>query len=144
MKLKLHTDYGLRLLIFLARVNRRATVDEVAEQFDVSREHLVKVSRSLVRFGWIKATRGRGGGVSLTVPADSIDVADVVGKLEERGQVLACVLEPESCVLEPGCRLRVKLMQAENAFYESLHGTSVADLIRRPAAHHGMAQLPNS
>ena len=144
MNLKLHTDYGLRVLIFLARVDRRATVDEMATQYDISREHLTKVSRSLVRCGWIKATRGRGGGVSLAMPASEIDVSDVIGKLEDRGHVLACVDDALACVLEPGCRLRVKIMKAENAFYDSLRGTSIADLVRRPAPHHGLASLPNN
>ncbi len=143
MNLKLHTDYGLRVLIFLARADRRATLEEMATQYDISREHLTKVSQSLVRGGWIQATRGRGGGVSLAVPAAEIDVADVIGQLEERGHPLACVDDELACVLEPGCRLRVKIMQAEDAFYDSLRGTSIADLVRRPAPHHGLASLPN-
>ena len=143
MNLKLHTDYGLRVLIFLARADRRATIEEMATQYDISKEHLTKVSRSLVRCGWLKATRGRGGGVSLAMPPSDIDVADVIGQLEDRGHVLACVDDALACVLEPGCRLRVKLMKAENAFYDSLRGTSIADLVRRPAPHHGLANLPN-
>lgn len=141
MNLKLHTDYGLRVLIFLARTERRVKLEEVAQFFDISREHLVKVGQALSKHGWVRATRGRQGGLELSQAPEAIDVADVVAALEERKGVLECVLEPSICRLEPGCRLRKRLMQAEEAFYESLRDLSLADLVRRPASHHGLSGI---
>jgi len=139
MQLKLHTDYGLRVLILLAHAKRPATTDEMAEALDVSRNHLLKVVRTLAGRGWVSTSRGRSGGVALAVDPDAIDVADVVGALEGREGVLACVAQPEVCVLEPGCRLRRKLMAAEDAFYAVLAGTTIADLVHRPAPKHGLS-----
>jgi Rrf2 family nitric oxide-sensitive transcriptional repressor len=146
MRLTLHTDYGLRVLLVLARERAldRAhplTVPALATALDVSREHLVKVVQALAAAGWVATRPGRGGGVHLAVAPDALDVADVVAHLEGRGGVLACVAEPAVCVLEPGCRLRRKLMAAEDAFYAALAGTSVADLVRRPRATDGLARL---
>lgn len=142
MNLKLQTDYGLRVLIFLAHARRQATADELAGVFDVSRNHLVKVIQALARHGWVTTTRGRGGGVTLAVEPASLDVAHVVGRLEGRNGVLECVERPQVCVLEPGCRLRRKLIVAEQAFYDALAGSTLADLVHRPAAGHGLSRLP--
>jgi len=141
MKLRLQTDYALRILITLAREPRLVRVDAVAEAFRISREHLVKVAQALSRHGWVETRAGRGGGMRLAVAAESIDVAAVVGAFEGREGVLECVAEPTVCALEPGCRLRKKLIAAEAAFYRELQGTSLADLVRTPRAGSGLARL---
>jgi Rrf2 family nitric oxide-sensitive transcriptional repressor len=141
MRLKLQTDYGLRVLIFLAHADRLATVEEIATAFGISRHHLLKVANALSRQGWIQTVRGRGGGILLKADPAILDVGDVVGRLEGRNGVLECVEAPDVCRLEPGCRLRRRLMVAERAFYDALHGTTLADLVRRPGADHGLTTL---
>lgn len=140
MQLTLHTDYGLRVLILLAHGQRAATTDEMAEALDVSKHHLVKVVQTLARHGWVRTLRGRAGGVELTVDPEMLNVGDVTAALEGKDGVLACVVSPEVCVLEPGCRLRRQLMAAEEAFYDVLRQSSLADLVRRPAPGHGLTK----
>ena len=67
MKLTRFSDIGLRVLMYLARESRSpsVTVAEVATQFDVPHNHLVKVVGMLARIGWVDAVRGRNGGISL-------------------------------------------------------------------------------
>ncbi len=142
MRLRLQTDYALRVLIYLARSDGLVRVESVAEAYDVSREHLVKVVQALARHGWVTTRAGRGGGVRLTGSAADVDVGEVVAAFEGRQGVLECVLEPETCVLEPGCRLRRKLIEAEAAFYAVLEGMTLADLVARPGPSTGLARLP--
>ncbi|MCB9896671.1 MAG: Rrf2 family transcriptional regulator [Planctomycetes bacterium] len=142
MQLTLHTDYALRVLIFLARIGRRERVEAIADAFGVSKDHLVKVVQTLARLGYVQTHSGRGGGVSLAREAASIDVAEVVGELEGRQQLLACFDDAEACLLEPGCRLRKRLMLAEKAFFDALAGLTVADLVSRPDPRHGISRLP--
>ena len=47
----MHTDYALRVLIFLAEANSRAKVAEIAGYFDISRDHVAKVTQRLARLG---------------------------------------------------------------------------------------------
>ena len=82
--------------------------------------------------------------MSLARAPSDIDVAEVVGLFEGRDGVLDCVADPAVCLLEPGCRLRRKLMAAEQAFYDSLAGTTLDELIRRPVADRGVARLPTN
>ena len=73
MQLTRYTDYTLRSLIYLGlRPNQSATVTEIAEAYDISRNHLVKVAHNLGQLGYIETTRGKSGGLTLTrEPNDS-------------------------------------------------------------------------
>ena len=141
MRLTLHTDYALRALLYLAHTGRPAPVDAIAEAFSISREHLVKVVQTLTRAGYVRTRAGRGGGVSLARDAATIRVADVVADVEGRQRVLDCVLQPQTCVLEPGCGLRRLLMQAEDAFYATLASATIADLAHPKSRKGGLHNL---
>ena len=142
MRLRLQTDYALRLLMDLAVRGSPATLAHVAADFDISREHLVKVAQRLSSLGYVRTRSGRGGGVELALPAEEIDVGEVLAGMEGREGVLDCVTNSAACVLEPGCRLRVLLMRAEDAFYETLRGTTLASLVSKPTPGRGVARLP--
>lgn len=144
MRLRLQTDYSLRVLIYLAHAGRQATVDEIADGFGISRHHVLKVVQGLARLRWVGTTRGRHGGVSLIADPEALDVGAAVAQLEGRRGVLACVEQPAVCRLEPGCRLRRRLMDAEQAFYDALGGMTLADLVRRPAPGHGLSRFPRA
>ncbi len=141
MKLRLHTDFALRVLLYLAYAHRKATVDEIASAYGISRDHLVKVVQRLATHGFVKTHPGRGGGVTLVGDAESISVQEVVEQLEGRHGVLECVETPEVCPMEPGCRLRKLLMQAEKAFYDTLGTQSLADLTGRRSQTGGLRNL---
>lgn len=52
------TDLGLRVLMYLAigQRNEPVTISEIAEQFHVSRNHLVKVVHRLGQLQWVATT----------------------------------------------------------------------------------------
>lgn len=131
MHLRLQTDYALRTLMFLAHVDRRATAEEIAGTFNVSKDHLVKVVQQLARWGYVRTHAGRGGGISLAKPAQEISLREVLERMEGPRGVLECVQLPEVCPLEPGCRLRQLLIGAEAAFYSVFDGLSIQDLVAR-------------
>lgn len=130
MKLRLQTDYALRTLIYLAAKQQRASAEEIATAFVVSKDHLTKIIQQLARLGFVKTYAGRGGGLALAMQADQISVRSVIELMEGKTRVLECVESPEVCPLEPGCTLRKLLINAEAAFYNTLDNVSVADLIK--------------
>ena len=130
MKLRLQTDYSLRALIYLGESGRKANAEEIATAFDISKDHLVKVLQQLANFGFVRTYPGRGGGVALSKDPREISVKEVVEAMEGRVRVLECIQDPSSCPMEPGCHLRKLLMNAEEAFYEALGPTTIADLYR--------------
>jgi Rrf2 family transcriptional regulator, nitric oxide-sensitive transcriptional repressor len=90
MRLTSFTDYGLRALIRLAaEPDRVFTADEIAREYGIPRNHLIKVVRDSADGGFVTTHRGGGGGFRLARPVETISIGDVVRRLEARHAVLA-------------------------------------------------------
>ena len=136
MQLTWFTDYGLRLLLYAAaHPDRRVTVAEVARAYQISRDHLMKVSQRLTQLEMIHATRGRGGGVQLAVDANTLKLGAVVRALEPDMNLVECFSPlTNTCRISPACRLKGALLQARRAFLESLDAYTLADVVGDPDA----------
>ncbi|MFT3807346.1 RrF2 family transcriptional regulator [Arenimonas sp.] len=135
MRLTVHTDYALRLLMLLAmEPAQRHTIEEVAARYAISRNHLMKVTQTLVQAGFVSSLRGRGGGLSLQrAPAD-IRLGDIVRATEDGFALVECFNDQRNhCVITPVCGLRGPLEEALQAFLKVLDSYSLADLLRSPA-----------
>ncbi|MGP9818465.1 RrF2 family transcriptional regulator [Salinarimonas sp. NSM] len=149
MKLTLHTDYALRVLMTLALIpDRIATIDELARRHRVSENHLRKVAQSLVGMGLVRGVRGRAGGLRLAVRPADVRMGAVVRALEDDPGLVACLGDaPATCVLSGACRLTGALARALDAFYAELDRLTLADLVGRgPAmrARLGLAEAEPS
>jgi Rrf2 family protein len=101
MRLTLWTDYALRTLIYVgAKGGRLATIAEIAESFDISKTHLMKVVNRLGQQGYIDTIRGKGGGIRLVRPPREIRVGAVVRETEEELAVMGCLAETGFCRIE--------------------------------------------
>jgi Rrf2 family transcriptional regulator, nitric oxide-sensitive transcriptional repressor len=85
MRLTLHTDYSLRVLIHVAVADGKLiTIRDIAESFDISKQHLMKVVSELSRKGYLDTVRGRGGGIRLRRQPRDINIGQVVRETEDR------------------------------------------------------------
>lgn len=135
MRLSLHTDYALRVLMFLAAEERQASVDEIARAYGISHNHLVKVARRLGELGLIDARRGRGGGISLAQAPDAINVGRVVRQMESLGGFVECFDAVENgCPVAGVCGLQGALALALGDFLKRLDGYVLSDLVPNKTA----------
>lgn len=135
MRLSLHTDYALRVLMFLAAEERQASVDEIARAYGVSHNHLVKVARRLADLGLIDARRGRGGGITLAQAPDTINVGKVVRQLESLGGFVECFDAAENgCPVAGVCGLQGALALALGDFLKRLDSYVLSDLVPNKSA----------
>jgi len=131
MQLTSYTDYALRVLIYLAMSpNRQATITEAAEFFNISRNHLVKVVHQLGTKGFVKTTRGKGGGLSLQRPPDMIRIGEVVRSMENHFNWVEC-FDPvhQHCRLLPSCGLKHLLARAGDTYLQVLDEATLADVL---------------
>lgn len=126
MKLKLYTDYALRVLMHLAaKPERLSSISEIARTYRISHNHLTKVVHDLRKEGFVDAVRGRSGGIRLARPPSKISVGEVVRHTEGGFDLVDC----GSCVIAPACSLTAALHRALGAFMSVLDGYSLADLV---------------
>ena len=143
LRLTVHTDYALRVLTYLAaEPERLSSVGEIAEAFEISRNHLVKVAHELGRHGYIETFRGRGGGIRLGRPSHTINVGEVVRKFEPDFDVVECFdRERNTCAIVRECSLKGPLYEAQVAFLAALDRYTIADAVRHSGLTAKLVQL---
>ena len=132
MRLTVYTDYALRLLMYLAvKDDGLATIAEVAESYDISRNHMMKVAHQLGVAGYVATVRGRSGGLKLARPAVDINLGDVVRHTEQDMALVPCFKPVDApCAIRPSCELRNALARASAAFIDVLDEYSLSDLVK--------------
>lgn len=145
MRLSLQTDYALRTLIYLAAEPGRASVAKVAEFYGISRDHVAKVVQQLARLEYIRSLRGIGGGIELRRRPEDVNVGEVVLAFEGNMHLLECVSTEQVCVIQPGCRLRGVLAEAERLQMDYLRRVRLCDIVEpgRPLVQLTLPSQPN-
>jgi Rrf2 family nitric oxide-sensitive transcriptional repressor len=126
-----HTDFALRVLIYLAdRPAQKVTTREMAAFYGVSLHHLTKVAKALTKAGWLNASRGAGGGLMLAAHTLDAKVGEIV-RFTEKMDLLEC-FDPvrNTCPIVRSCRLKPMLYRARAAFLEVLDGYTIRELAR--------------
>jgi Rrf2 family nitric oxide-sensitive transcriptional repressor len=83
MRLSKTTNYAIRILLDCAFAEPNLVkVAEISERCDITLQNTFKIVHLLSRAGFIRAVRGRHGGVRLARPASEIRIGDVVRAVE--------------------------------------------------------------
>jgi Rrf2 family nitric oxide-sensitive transcriptional repressor len=143
MRLTVYTDYALRLLMYLAvKDGGLATIGEVAERYDISRNHLMKVAHQLGVAGYLDTARGRSGGLRLARPAADINLGDVVRHTEQDMALVPCMTPVDAaCAIRPSCLLKRALDRATAAFLDVLDEYALSDLVKPRQALRDLLDL---
>lgn len=132
MQLTLYTDYSLRTLVYLGlKTDELSTISEIAKNYSISRNHLVKVVHNLSQLGFVETLRGKGGGLRLARPAAQISIGDVVRKTEPNFNLVECFDKKldDACPITAVCKLKGGLRQAYQAFMAVLDNITLEDVL---------------
>lgn len=139
MQLTQYTDYTLRVLMYLAQTpERNVTITEIANFYQISRNHLVKIIHALAKQGLLHSMRGKHGGVRLAVLPEKIQLGALIRKTENHFALVEC-LHPtasslavaSSCTLTRQCGLKSIFNQALLAFFQVLDQYTLADALTK-------------
>lgn len=128
MKISYFTDYSLRVLLYLSTKGELATVGEIAEAFNISKNHLVKVVHNLSKLGLIETTKGKHGGIRLNTPADKLRLGKLLELLEPMSLVECFDKETNQCPIIGVCELEKILYRARAAFLEQMNLVTLASM----------------
>ena len=147
MRLTKHSDYALRVLVYLASAEgRQASSEEVSAAYGISANHLVKVIGTLGKAGFLTIKRGRSGGFTLAREPEDIRIGDVVEATEPDFAFVEC-LEPgnHACALTGTCGLVPPLRAAQKAFLATLNEYTLADAVgARAPRYRKLLQISGS
>lgn len=131
VRLTVYTDYSLRTLLYLAirDSDYLATIQEIADTYNISKNHLMKVTYDLGKLGYIETIRGRGGGIRLAVNPSSITIGQVVRQTEDDFNIVECFNHEQNlCIISPACKLKHILYDAMQAYLNVLDQYTLADV----------------
>lgn len=135
MRLTRFTDYSLRVLIFLGiQQDGLSTIKQIADHYDISKNHLMKVVYELNQLGYIETVRGKNGGMRLNQEPDSINLGALVRRTENDLDLVECFSDGNQCVITSACRLKSILGEALNAFIGVLDQYTLSDLLTEQRA----------
>lgn len=131
MHITRYTDYSLRVLIYLAEQgDRLATIQEIADSYEISKNHLMKVVHQLNKKGYIETVRGKKGGMRLHMAPNEINIGVLVRETEQDLSIVECFSTKNACKIAPVCGLKGMFSQALKAFLDTLDKYTLADVIQ--------------
>jgi len=143
MQLTRYTDYGFRLLTYLALLpeEQRANISEISNTYNISRNNVNKIVHQLGKAGVIETKQGKGGGLRLKMKPEDINVGDMVLLLENSIQLADCLSPP--CIIAPACVLKGVFEEAAHSFVSALRKYTLADLLQSRKKKSDYIQLLN-
>ncbi len=106
-----------------------ANIDDIAETFHISANHLTKSVHRLGKLGYIRTVRGRRGGFRLAKQPSEIRIGEVVRQTEENWNLLECFDAGDAyCILNPMCNLKRVLGEALKAYLAVLDAYTLEDI----------------
>lgn len=132
MRLNQATDYALRAVLYLARLESGtiAEAQTIAVHEQIPMRFLLKIMRSLVQAGLVKSYRGTSGGFALARPAGEITLLDVVETVEGPLRINRCLVDPGYCNKHgaPNCPVHLALSSVQETLRLELRRHTLATL----------------
>jgi Rrf2 family cysteine metabolism transcriptional repressor len=142
MLLSTKGDYGVRALIDLAKHEGEGPVQraDIAKRRQLPESYLDHLLAQMRRDGFIRSTRGPGGGHQLARPADEIRLLDVLECLEGSLAPIQCVANPPPSG-ESLCGQSWVWQEIYDQMRERLASITVADLVEHERQHERRAAV---
>ena len=156
MRLTTYSDYALRCLIYLATQEdkeRLMNIQDIADVYDISKNHLTKIVHQLATLGYIESVRGRNGGIRLAKEPATINIGKVIRQTEADFSIVDCFTpiteegvialpksgkspeeklsikkQMELCKISPVCKLKHVFYEATHSFLSVLDQYTLADI----------------
>jgi len=124
------TDYAVRTLCAIARENGEAvSAARTVKASGVPRPVLRKILHTLARKRVLSATRGAGGGYTLTQPPHRIMLTDLMRIFQGPVRLNECMFLKKACPRVKSCMLKKKLDSIEKTVVKELKTVSIASLM---------------
>jgi Rrf2 family protein len=97
LQLNITTDYGVRVVIYLAQENKIVSSKKICTQTGIPCGYMHKIAIPLKNAGIIQEVRGSRGGFLLKTSPDNISVLTVVNAFESTMFINRCLEKDKYC-----------------------------------------------
>jgi Rrf2 family protein len=133
MRLSTRAEYGIRVLVALARAEGEGpqSLTAVARSEKLPHAYIEQLVRDLRRASLVTATRGKAGGYQLARPAADISLVEAVRALDGPLLEMPCAGADnlEACDRPQDCSVHEVFSRVHDSLEETLSATSLADVV---------------
>lgn len=129
MRLNTKTDYCIRILIYLQKNKRRVRIQEIADTYSISKNHLSVATNLLSKLGYINSTLGPNGGIEFNQDRANKPIGELISQIEQFDIVECFDPKSNTCSLAPRCKLKSMLSKATMSFLGELNKFKIKDLV---------------
>ena len=117
-------------MIHLASVHMGgiAQISDISKQWGIPESFLRNIIPLLSRSGLVASRRGNGGGVSLSKPAETITLVEIIEAVEGPMYLNKCLIGPEFCTRTRWCAVHCLWSEAQENLKQTLRRKSIAEL----------------
>jgi len=132
MKISTNSRYAIRFLAQLASEGEaKISTASIAGNEMISEKMLERIAAKLKNEGYVRSSRGLGGGYELAIPANEITVAMILKIMETPYLPLHCNKEDDVCrVGGVDCKMHKMMTQIDKAISSVTENITIEDLIR--------------
>jgi len=125
-------EYAIRGCIHMAALapGEYAMVKNIAAEAGIPSHFLAKILQDLARDGFLKSSKGPGGGFRLNLPAAEISILRIVEAVDGAGRFDRCIVGSPECNDRSPCGMHDSWKALRSRIIDYLGGTSIADLAK--------------
>jgi len=126
-----NTDYAIRALCYIAKGEKKVlSVNGLVKESKITKPFLRKILQHLNKKGFLKSTRGKGGGFLLIRKPESIRIAEVIEAFQGKISLSEHVFIKRSCSHIKACVLKKALDGIEKHAIKVLSSITIKDLMK--------------
>ncbi len=131
MRVTLFTEYSFKVLLYLSgKGEPLVTVNEIASECHMSKNHLVKVIQNLVHSGFVKSVRGKHGGIRLAREPKLINLGDVARQTGMNLDEVDCFdTSGGDCPFVNDCKLKYVIHNARRSYMATMDGYTLSSIL---------------
>jgi Rrf2 family protein len=125
-------EYAIRGCVHMAALapGEYALVKSVAAEAGIPSHFLAKILQELARDGFLKSSKGPGGGFRLNQPAQEISMLRIIEAVDGPGRYQRCIGGSPECNDRAPCGMHDSWKALRSRIIDYLGGTSIADLAK--------------
>lgn len=132
MHITLESDYAIRIVLYLAQINKRVEAKNIAENTEVTLRFALKILRKLVAVGIVRSFKGTQGGYEINKRPEEITLASVIETVEGTYYLSRCLNPELGCNRErknPYCKVQKAFDRISASVREQLEAVTFDQLL---------------
>jgi Rrf2 family protein len=123
------TSYALRILIQMTRDKQNiVSAKTLHDILGIKKQYLRRLLTDLVKYGFIKSSRGRNGGFEFARDPAGIYLFEVIDAIEGFASFEGCLLGVKDCTQTPQCTMHDIWADARDRMIHTFRSTTLSAL----------------